>query len=197
MAKLLRLALAVLTLMLMPSGSALASLIVLDFENRVVLPPSPYENPQLVRRGQIVRDPLGMNGAVCLCRELSVGLISPAGRQPDGRPFIYSFDVMFATGGADYVYNGEADGVFHVTERDVWVTVDSRDWVGGNYVYGGDDGRTNFISILPEGGNYLVYIDNVRFQFLAIPEPATWALMIAGFGLVGSMMRNRRVAAYG
>lgn len=28
----------------------------------------------------------------------------------------------------------------------------------------------------------------------AIPEPAAWALMIAGFGLVGSAMRRRRVA---
>jgi hypothetical protein len=29
----------------------------------------------------------------------------------------------------------------------------------------------------------------------AIPEPATWAMMIAGFGLVGASMRRRRMAA--
>ncbi len=28
----------------------------------------------------------------------------------------------------------------------------------------------------------------------AVPEPATWAMMIAGFGLVGGMMRRRKVA---
>lgn len=28
----------------------------------------------------------------------------------------------------------------------------------------------------------------------AVPEPATWAMMIAGFGLVGSALRRRRVA---
>lgn len=30
------------------------------------------------------------------------------------------------------------------------------------------------------------------FAFAAIPEPATWAMMIGGFGLVGSAMRRRR-----
>jgi hypothetical protein len=31
----------------------------------------------------------------------------------------------------------------------------------------------------------------------AVPEPATWALMIAGFGLVGGAMRRRRTATAG
>ncbi|MBT9473847.1 MAG: PEPxxWA-CTERM sorting domain-containing protein [Phenylobacterium sp.] len=26
----------------------------------------------------------------------------------------------------------------------------------------------------------------------AVPEPATWAMMIAGFGLAGSALRSRR-----
>ena len=41
-------------------------------------------------------------------------------------------------------------------------------------------------------------IDNVRLDVTsAVPEPATWALMILGFGLVGGMMRgsSRRRAA--
>ena len=28
-----------------------------------------------------------------------------------------------------------------------------------------------------------------------VPEPATWAMMIAGFGLAGAAMRRRRVAS--
>ncbi|MGH6996745.1 MAG: PEPxxWA-CTERM sorting domain-containing protein, partial [Phenylobacterium sp.] len=28
-----------------------------------------------------------------------------------------------------------------------------------------------------------------------VPEPATWAMMIAGFGIVGSAVRRRRPAA--
>lgn len=41
-------------------------------------------------------------------------------------------------------------------------------------------------------------IDRVYFAPTAdvgIPEPATWAMMIAGFGLVGGAMRRRKVAA--
>jgi phospholipase/lecithinase/hemolysin len=33
------------------------------------------------------------------------------------------------------------------------------------------------------------------YQVLGVPEPANWAMMIAGFGLVGAMMRRRVAAA--
>ena len=47
--------------------------------------------------------------------------------------------------------------------------------------------------------SYNVGIDNIAFeQFTpnagAIPEPATWAMMIIGFGAAGSMIRRRKVA---
>lgn len=38
-------------------------------------------------------------------------------------------------------------------------------------------------------------LDNVRVTQGVIPEPATWAMLIAGFGLVGSAARRRRTAA--
>jgi PEP-CTERM motif len=34
-------------------------------------------------------------------------------------------------------------------------------------------------------------VDNVSITTAAVPEPASWALMIAGFGLVGGAMRRR------
>lgn len=37
------------------------------------------------------------------------------------------------------------------------------------------------------------YVDNIRIT--AVPEPATWALMITGFGLAGASMRRRRAGA--
>ena len=36
---------------------------------------------------------------------------------------------------------------------------------------------------------------NFAFRIDAVPEPATWALMITGFGLVGATLRRRRVVA--
>ena len=39
-----------------------------------------------------------------------------------------------------------------------------------------------------------VLIDNVSLATEAIPEPASWALMIAGFGLIGAAMRRRCIA---
>jgi hypothetical protein len=36
---------------------------------------------------------------------------------------------------------------------------------------------------------------NYRFNFLvgSVPEPSTWAMMLAGFGLIGMAMRRRGV----
>jgi hypothetical protein len=41
------------------------------------------------------------------------------------------------------------------------------------------------------GGNGEFTID-VAFAPTAVPEPATWAMMIIGFGAAGAMVRNRR-----
>jgi PEP-CTERM motif len=38
------------------------------------------------------------------------------------------------------------------------------------------------------------FLDNVSLVESVIPEPATWGMMIAGFGLVGSALRRRRIA---
>ena len=43
---------------------------------------------------------------------------------------------------------------------------------------------------LTSGGFYGMALDNVSVA--AVPEPATWAMMILGFGLVGGAMRRRR-----
>lgn len=42
------------------------------------------------------------------------------------------------------------------------------------------------------GSGYTYTLDNLTFSTAAVPEPASWAMMICGFGLVGSTMRRRR-----
>lgn len=43
----------------------------------------------------------------------------------------------------------------------------------------------------PSVDNVGPLLDNVSLDIAAVPEPATWAMMIMGFGLVGSAMRRR------
>jgi hypothetical protein len=40
----------------------------------------------------------------------------------------------------------------------------------------------------------LIAFDVMGYDLIAVPEPATWAMMIAGFGFVGAAARRRRVA---
>lgn len=80
-----------------------------------------------------------------------------------------------------------ADGVNHV-----WST----DYEGGDF--GIPAGTYMNFEDLPDGGDFnyqdLGFVfTNVSVIGTAVPEPASWAMMIAGFGLVGAAMRRRRV----
>ena len=65
-----------------------------------------------------------------------------------------------------------------------YYSVSSGNGIGGFSFSGAANGNTS--------------IDNLNAVVSAtpgVPEPASWALMIGGFGLVGSALRRRRVAA--
>ncbi len=55
----------------------------------------------------------------------------------------------------------------------------------GNPFTGGGNANTGLIEI----------IDDISFRAGGVPEPAAWAMMLAGFGLVGSAMRRREKVA--
>lgn len=42
------------------------------------------------------------------------------------------------------------------------------------------------------GSGTPIGLSEVRFQVAAVPEPASWAIMIGGFGVVGGVMRRSR-----
>jgi hypothetical protein len=58
-------------------------------------------------------------------------------------------------------------------------------------IYSGQ--ATGSVSNAQMRGNYGVAAATVRSA--VVPEPATWAMFIAGFGIVGSAMRRRRLVA--
>ena len=60
-------------------------------------------------------------------------------------------------------------------------------FLGNSYTGTVDEVRIN-------GQNGFSVFDDVTYASGAIPEPAAWALMLAGFGLVGGAMRRRQTS---
>ncbi len=45
------------------------------------------------------------------------------------------------------------------------------------------------------GDNQGALLDNISLSIAAVPEPATWAMMILGFGFIGASLRRRKAAS--
>ena len=54
-------------------------------------------------------------------------------------------------------------------------------------------GTTNTLRVAGTNGGNGVYGGTIAFSPGAVPEPAAWAMMIAGFGMVGGALRRRKV----
>ena len=68
---------------------------------------------------------------------------------------------------------------------------------GGGAFIGFTDFGKSILSVTVNVSNDIVAIDDLRFGNIGapVPEPATWAMMIAGLGAVGYAMRRRRNVA--
>ncbi len=66
------------------------------------------------------------------------------------------------------------------------------DWSGIDSVQFSIAGGTPHPGLLGAGDYFAV--DNLSITANSVPEPASWAMMIGGFGLVGAAMRRRAVA---
>ena len=71
---------------------------------------------------------------------------------------------------------------------------------GGTVTFAGVTSNTAFTTVTFTGSqvNDGIFFDRLRYVTAAatpvVPEPATWAMMIAGFGLAGAAMRRRRTS---
>ncbi|MDP3370868.1 MAG: PEPxxWA-CTERM sorting domain-containing protein [Brevundimonas sp.] len=88
-------------------------------------------------------------------------------------------------GGQTFFVSAAADGSFGSGHNMIWKT--------GAFSFTGTGSPTTVTLAATSGGNGGVFFDKISVQSAgAVPEPATWALMIGGFGMAGAMLRRRR-----
>ncbi len=99
-----------------------------------------------------------------------------------GSPDTYNSIRFIGDNGYDFTLSGAQISAGYVGQ--------SWDWGQRiNFNFGG----ANVKQIVLSSGSNSFEVDN--FAVAAVPEPATWALMIMGFGSAGAMLRRRRTAS--
>jgi len=92
--------------------------------------------------------------------------------------------------------SGDADSVVFRTNSYPALTIEASQ--GGNpgkyaaFAYEAVSAFGSYASF--DGGNDIATL--TVSHIAAVPEPATWAMMLAGFAFVGGVMRRRRITSY-
>ncbi|WP_374578504.1 PEPxxWA-CTERM sorting domain-containing protein [Phenylobacterium sp.] len=68
--------------------------------------------------------------------------------------------------------------------------VDGNSNIRVNFGLTGADRNLGYLKFYSDGKAF--ELDDIAFATSAVPEPATWAMMIAGFGMAGAAIRRRR-----
>jgi hypothetical protein len=91
---------------------------------------------------------------------------------------------------ADVSVGGEVFHVIAANDPSLYGTANHMLWQTGAFSFVGT-GHDTIQLAATIGGNGGVFFDDISIT-AGVPEPATWALMIGGFGLVGASLRRRR-----
>jgi hypothetical protein len=106
-------------------------------------------------------------------------------RNPANAPYTATATVTAGGQGLDVTALG--DGGFGGMSSMLWQT--------GQFSFQGTGGTQTIALAATIPGNAGVFFDNVSVSG-AVPEPASWALMIGGFGLTGAALRRRRASSF-
>ena len=143
------------------------------------------------------------------------GLISDISGAPDySASALRSFDIFFANPLQGFGLTVQGWGHPLVTHS--FTLFDAADQSLGSYLFSatglvaGDSGPNGFAGFLSSGSAIarvriaadpvnldFVAFDNITFLAApgsAVPEPAAWAMMLAGFGMAGAVVRRRRAS---
>jgi len=101
-----------------------------------------------------------------------------------GSPDSYNSVRFQGANGFDVTYSGAALAGLPV------VVANGDQGVGRTIVYNFGADRVNKITFASSG--YSFEVDNLAGLASAVPEPATWGMMILGFGLMGAALRRRK-----
>lgn len=103
---------------------------------------------------------------------------------PDGAPITKNV-LVSATGATDGLFSFDSTGTSKI----------NMGWSKYTYNFVGTGSPTTLSFASQNAGAYGAALDNVAVN--AVPEPATWALMLIGFAAVGFGMRRRAPSAPG
>lgn len=111
------------------------------------------------------------------------GVPGPGGLAPG-----FSYDNLFYPGGSPQT---ATDYPFHGGFLDIYgLVVTTTSGVSMNFWSNGDfGGGATYGAGFTDGADVLDYVGDIAVT--AVPEPATWAMMIGGFGLIGASLRRR------